>query len=530
VSALLEARGVRKAFADFTAVAGVDLVLPPGGITAVIGPNGAGKTTLINLLTGKLLPDAGQVLLDGADVTRLPPSARVRAGMARTFQVTNIFPQLTAEQNVAVPLLAKEGRALVALRALDGMPDVHESARRMLADVGLSERADRPAAELSHGDRRLLEIALALATAPRLLLLDEPTAGMGSGERDRVLAEIRRLADGGRLTILLVEHDMDVVFGMATRIVVLHQGKVLADGAPQQIREDARVREIYLGQPTAPPAVTPPPRAAAAAEPLLEVDRLNAGYGLAHVLHDVSFRIARGEMVALLGRNGVGKTTTLRSLAGLTPPFPGSAVRLLGRDMSGRPPDTAGKPPEVAGKPPEVAGRLRDVAGWPPEEIARAGVSYVPDDRRIFPDLTARENLRVPVLALHRRAAGRWTEQEIAALFPPLAAAWDRKGRHLSGGEQKMLAIARALMTDPVLLLLDEPSEGLSPLIVRILVDALVRIREGGVTVLAADQNLHFARAIADRALVMERGRLVHSATRDDLARNDPALQRLLAV
>ena len=472
MSALLDVRGVRKAFADFTAVAGVDLSLPPGGITAVIGPNGAGKTTLINLLTGKLVPDDGQVLLDGADVTRLPPSARVRAGMARTFQVTNIFPQLTAEQNVAVPLLAKAGRALVALSALDRMPDVQESARRMLADVGLSDRATRPAAELSHGDRRLLEIALALATGPRLLLLDEPTAGMGSGERDRVLAEIRRLADGGRLTILLVEHDMDVVFGMATRIVVLHQGKVLADGAPQQIREDARVREIYLGQPTGAAAASPPQRAAVAAEPLLEVERLNAGYGLAHVLHEVSFRIARGEMVALLGR---------------------------------------------------------DVAGRPPEEIARGGVSYVPDDRRIFPDLTARENLRIPVLALHRRES-RWTEQQIAALFPPLAAAWDRKGRHLSGGEQKMLAIARALMTDPVLLLLDEPSEGLSPLIVRILVDALVRIREGGVTVLAADQNLQFARAIADRALVMERGRLVHAATREDLARNDPALQRLLAV
>ena len=501
MSALLDVRGVRKAFADFTAVAGVDLSLPPGGITAVIGPNGAGKTTLINLLTGKLVPDDGQVLLDGADVTRLPPSARVRAGMARTFQVTNIFPQLTAEQNVAVPLLAKAGRALVALSALDRMPDLQESARRMLADVGLSDRATRPAAELSHGDRRLLEIALALATGPRLLLLDEPTAGMGSGERDRVLAEIRRLADGGRLTILLVEHDMDVVFGMATRIVVLHQGKVLADGAPQQIREDARVREIYLGQPTGAAAASPPQRAAVAAEPLLEVERLNAGYGLAHVLHELSFRIARGEMVALLGRNGVGKTTTLRSLAGLTPPFPGSAVRLLGRDVAGR----------------------------PPEEIARGGVSYVPDDRRIFPDLTARENLRIPVLALHRRES-RWTEQQIAALFPPLAAAWERKGRHLSGGEQKMLAIARALMTDPVLLLLDEPSEGLSPLIVRILVDALVRIREGGVTVLAADQNLQFARAIADRALVMERGRLVHAATREDLARNDPALQRLLAV
>jgi branched-chain amino acid transport system ATP-binding protein len=500
VSALLEVRGLRKAFADFTAVAGVDLALPQGGITAVIGPNGAGKTTLINLLTGKLVPDEGHVLLEGADVTRLPPSARVRAGMARTFQVTNIFPQLTAEENVAVPLLAKAGRALVALRALDGMPDVHGRARQMLAEVGLSDRAKRPAAELSHGDRRLLEIALALATGPRLLLLDEPTAGMGSGERDRVLAEIRRLAAGG-LTILLVEHDMDVVFGMATRIVVLHQGKVLADGAPQAIREDARVREIYLGEPTSAPAAPPAPRPAVDAQPLLEVERLNAGYGLSHVLHEVGFRIARGEFVALLGRNGVGKTTTLRSLAGLTPPFPGSSVRLAGEEIAGR----------------------------APEAIAASGVSYVPDDRRIFPDLTGRENLRVPVLALHRRG-GRWTEKEIAALFPPLAAAWDRKGRHLSGGEQKMLAIARALMTDPVLLLLDEPSEGLSPLIVRILVDALVRIREGGVTVLAADQNLMFARAVADRALVMERGRLVHAATRDDLARNDPALQRLLAV
>src|SRR5205814_8933222 len=177
MSSLLELRGLRKAFADFTAVDGVDLALPAGGITAVIGPNGAGKTTLINLVSGKLLPDAGSVLLEGADVTRMPTSGRVRAGMARTFQVTNIFPQLTAEENVAVPLLAKDGTALVALRSFRGMSDVHGRARQLLADVGLADRARRPAAELSHGDRRLLEIALALATGPRLLLLDEPTAG-----------------------------------------------------------------------------------------------------------------------------------------------------------------------------------------------------------------------------------------------------------------------------------------------------------------------------------------------------------------
>ncbi|MFL5425625.1 MAG: ATP-binding cassette domain-containing protein [Myxococcales bacterium] len=498
MSALLEVRGLRKSFAEFVAVAGVDLSLPEGGITALIGPNGAGKTTFINLLTGKLIPDQGTVLLDGTDVTDLAASARVRSGMARTFQVTNVFPLLTALENVAVPLLAMEKRALDPVRRLAAMPGLRARAQRLLDDVGLGQRGDRPAAELSHGDRRLLEIALALATKPRLLFLDEPTAGMGSGERDRVLQEIRKLAAAGGLTILLVEHDMDVVFGLASRIVVLHQGKVLAQGTPAQIRDDPHVREIYLGKAPAEGTAT---REAEAGQAILEVKHLDAGYGLAHVLHDVSFEVPAGQIVALLGRNGVGKTTTLRSLAGLTAPFRTSSIRLRGQEISGQ----------------------------PPESIARAGVSYVPDDRRIFPDLTARENLRVPLLALDRRAA-RFDEKSIGALFPPLAAIWDRKGRHLSGGEQKMLAIGRALMTDPSLLLLDEPSEGLSPLIVKILVDALVRIRESGVTVLAADQNLQFARAVADRALVMERGRIVHSATRADLSRDDPALHRLLSV
>ena len=499
MTALLEVRGVTKAFDDFVAVSGVDLLLEEGGITAVIGPNGAGKTTLINLLAGKLRPDRGSIVFGGADVTRLPPSARVRAGMARTFQVTNVFPRLTVEENVSVPVLARAGAALRAFRSLESMEEVRPRVRKLLETVGLSRRAAESAAVLSHGDRRLLEIALALACEPRMLLLDEPTAGMGSGERDRVLDQIRALSARGSLTILLVEHDMEVVFGLASRIVVLHQGKVVADGTPQQIRDDARVREIYLGEAAVAPLSTA--RAGEAGAPLLEVSRLDAGYGLAHVLHEVSFSVARGEIVALLGRNGVGKTTTLRSVAGLNTPWRGSGVRLGGAAIEGS----------------------------PPERIAEMGVSYVPDDRRIFADLTAEENLRVAALAL-RRKKSRWTRERIEAIFPPLAKLWDRKGRHLSGGEQKMLAIARALATEPSLLLLDEPSEGLSPLIVRILSEALERIRAEGVTVLLADQNLMFARAVADRALVMERGRLVHAASRAELAGNDAALQRFLAV
>jgi branched-chain amino acid transport system ATP-binding protein len=243
------------------------------------------------------------------------------------------------------------------------------------------------------------------------------------------------------------------------------------------------------------------PAAPAAGEPLLEVEDLGAGYGLSRVLSDVSFSVRRGEVVALLGRNGVGKTTTLRSLMGLNTPYPGSRIRLGGRE----------------------------IAGQAPERVAALGVGYVPDDRRIFPDLTVRENLRLPRLAL-RPAGGRWSEERIGDLFPPLGALWDRQGRHLSGGEQKMLAIGRALMAEPSLLLLDEPSEGLSPLIVGLLAEALGRIRAEGVTILLADQNLPFARRVADEALVMERGRIVHAAPMSDLAADETTLQRLLAV
>jgi branched-chain amino acid transport system ATP-binding protein len=499
MTALLEVRGLAKSFDDFTAVAGVDLTIPEGGITAVIGPNGAGKTTFINLLAGKLVPDRGRILFAGNDVTRLPASARVRAGIARTFQVTNVFPRLTVEQNAAVPVLARAGQSLQPWRRLESAASIHAEVQRLLETVGLAKRASDDAAVLSHGDRRLLEIALALACEPRLLLLDEPTAGMGAGERDRMLTQVRALAARKSLTILLVEHDMEVVFGLASRVVVLHQGKVIADDMPQQIREDRRVRDIYLGDASVAPIL--PRKEIETGAPLLRVEHLDAGYGLAHVLHEVSFTVARGEIVALLGRNGMGKTTTLRSVAGLNKPWRGSAVFL-------------------AEKP---------IAGNPPERVAALGVSYVPDDRRIFADLTAAENLRVAELAL-KRGKARWTRSRIEAVFPPLAKLWDRKGRHLSGGEQKMLAIARALATDPALLLLDEPSEGLGPQIVRILADALAQIRGDGVTVLLADQNLMFARAVADRALVMERGRLVHTASRAELAGSDPVLHRLLVV
>lgn len=245
---LLRTEGLRKAFGEVCAVDGVDLDLKEGVLTAVIGPNGAGKTTFINLLSGNLVPDAGHIFFRGEEITRLPAHRRVHLGLGRSFQITNVFPQLTVCQNVQIPLLSHLG---IAWRFWEGVgtdEEIHRRTEMILAETGLEEKANLPASILSHGDQRLLEVGIALAAEPRLILLDEPTAGMNPAERARILKLIADLGAARRTTFMLVEHDMDVVFSLAQEIVVLHQGQVLARGAPSAIREDARVREIYLGE------------------------------------------------------------------------------------------------------------------------------------------------------------------------------------------------------------------------------------------------------------------------------------------
>ena len=233
--ALLEVRDLHLAFEERV-------------VTSVIGPNGAGKSTLINLLTGHLPVQAGRVEFRGADVTRLPVHARVRLGICRSFQIVNVFPQLTALQNVLIPALAVAGRAHRLFSSVSRETAPRAEAAAALERVGLAERRDTLASALSHGDKHLLEVGVALAARPALLFLDEPTAGMNPHERARLLASIRALAREGRTTFVIVEHDMDVVFSLSDRVVVLHRGEVLCDGTPDRVRADAKVREVYLGQ------------------------------------------------------------------------------------------------------------------------------------------------------------------------------------------------------------------------------------------------------------------------------------------
>lgn len=248
MTALLQAEGLRKAFGALAAVDGVDLTLEPGTLTAIIGPNGAGKTTLVNLLSGALVPDAGRILFAGREITRWPAHARVRLGLARSFQVMNIFPRLSVRENVLLPVLARRRATLRPLTRLADIRPAVEEADALLAEVGLLPAADQEAGTLAHGDQRRLELAIAVASRPTLCFLDEPSSGMLPAERATVLDLVRRLAAERQTTFVIVEHDMDVVFALAARVVVMHRGRILADGPPAAIRASAQVREVYLGE------------------------------------------------------------------------------------------------------------------------------------------------------------------------------------------------------------------------------------------------------------------------------------------
>ncbi len=245
---LLQVENVSKKFGDLVAVDGVSMAVEPGEFRAVIGPNGAGKTTFFNLISGFLTPSSGRILFDGDDITRLLPARRVWRGIARTFQITEVFPELTTRENLRIAVEVAAGYRLRPWLSRDADGEVRARVTELLDMGGLGDRGDRLVGELSHGDQRATEIMMALALKPRLLLLDEPTAGMGERETYDIAQLIRRLHKEYGLTIVLIEHDMRVVFHLADRIMVLAEGALLAEGTPSEIAANETVQTAYLGQ------------------------------------------------------------------------------------------------------------------------------------------------------------------------------------------------------------------------------------------------------------------------------------------
>jgi branched-chain amino acid transport system ATP-binding protein len=473
---LVEARGLTKHFGAVAAVDGVDLDIRAGELRALIGPNGAGKTTLFNLVSGLVEPDAGAVRVLGRPATGRPPHEIVALGLGRSFQIVSVFQELPVAENIRLAVQARSPRRYDPWRNALAIAAIREETRDLMRLIGLEGLEAAPASSLSYGGQRLLEIGLALATRPTVLLLDEPLAGLSTAERERIATFIKTLARS--VTVVLIEHDIDRVLALSDRITVMNLGRVIADGTPAEIQAHPEVRAAYLGGRETPPAAAPPRKAAV--ERLMTVEGVDTFYGKSHVLHGVSLEVRAGEIVALLGRNGAGKTSTLNTIMGLRPPRNGS-IRFQGRE----------------------------IAGHSPEAVARLGIGLAPQGRRVFPNLTVAENLAIGQMGRDGHRGGRWGETRVLERFPRLRERWRARAETLSGGEQQMLAIARALMGNVELLLLDEPFEGLAPAVVRE-VFGLVQGLRGETAILLVEHNLDLALALADRVYVLDRGSVTH--------------------
>ena len=487
----LQVRDLVKHFGGVQAVKGVSFDVTAGACVALIGPNGAGKSTTFACIAGQQRLTGGEVLWAGERIDAFNPAQRLTRGVARTFQVAQTFEALTVLQNVQLLLQAPQG-----LAAYNVLNDVQrEAALALLAQVGLQQLAHAGVLGLPYGAKKRLELALALAgisdqaTAPRLLLLDEPAAGLAGPERADLMALVKSLAQSG-LAVLYTEHNMDAVFGVADRVLVLIDGQLAAQGTPDEVAENTTVRTRYLGRLDTPAPVARQDRHSpfAGAEPLtqpdltvtpervpqlLSIDQLSVWYGAAQALFDVSLNVGQGELVVLQGLNGAGKSTLLQATMGMSP---------------------------------RVTGRIRydnqPISAWAPHRRAQAGLGYVAEDRRLFTGLTVAENLR-----LAARGDVAANEARVLELFPVLKTMWRRLSGQMSGGEQQMLAIARTLMTAPKLLLLDEPCEGIAPVLVENIAEALLRLKAQGLSLLVAEQNKLLADR-ADRVITLVAGQL----------------------
>ena len=481
--------GLTIAFGGVKAATDVALTAAPARVTALIGPNGAGKTTVLNMIGGFYRPDAGGITLGERNLAGAPAWAVARAGIARTYQTTQLFGSLSVLDNVLTGLGGGQLSHPLAGAASTEDRAVGEG---LLDFVGYRGSLDTPAQDLAHVDRRLVEIARALATRPKVLLLDEPAAGLMRADKAALGGVLRNLAGTG-IAIILVEHDMTLVMDVSDDVVVLDAGRSIAAGAPGAIRNDAKVKQAYLG--SGPTDVRPRPVPLMNGLPMqLDAVSLAAGYGAVPVLDGVTFEVRQGELVTLLGANGAGKSTIMRSLSGLLRPVSGT-IRLAGMQIE----------------------RLE------PHRIAAAGLALVPEGRQVFPELSVRDNL---MLGAHTRSAHALDDDVEALLvrFPRLRERLHTRAGLLSGGEQQMLAIARGLMARPRMFLLDEPSLGLAPAIIDELFKVIAELRDSGITILLVDQMATQALTAADRGYVLESGRIVRADTAVALGR-DPALE-----
>ncbi|OFW60712.1 MAG: hypothetical protein A2133_03650 [Actinobacteria bacterium RBG_16_64_13] len=498
---LLRIENVSVHFGGLKAVSEVSFEVEEGSITALIGPNGAGKTTLFNAVSRLQRTAGGKIWFGDQDLTKLDAASTARLGMARTFQNLRIFVNMSVLDNVLVGCHRHEKSGFWSGGL--GLPSQRREEKRSraramdaLALVGLQEQADLPAASLPYGQQRLVEIARALASEPRLLLLDEPAAGTNQSEREDLIERIATIREAG-VTVLLVEHDMDLVMDISDEVNVLDYGKLISSGTPDTIQRDQKVITAYLGAERGERDLCATRdlvdgESCPVPEDLLVIEDLVTAYGSIEALHGVSLTVPKGMVVTVLGANGAGKSTLLHTISGIV------------RSSSGR-----------------VTYRGMDITRLAPEKIVSKGLCQVPEGRQLFPTLTVEENLVVGATGRRDRSGLADDIAYVYELFPILGERRRQEAGTLSGGEQQMLAIGRALTGKPSLLLLDEPSMGLAPLAVERIFEALAKLNEQGLTMLMVEQNAEMALSLAHLAVVLTTGNVVLSGTATKLRQDD---------
>jgi ABC-type branched-subunit amino acid transport system ATPase component len=493
---------VSKRFGGVQALRDVDFAARPGVITAIIGANGAGKTTLLNAISGHVPGDAGEIRLADGNISRLGPEKIARSGISRTFQTPQVPESLTVLEIAASARIGPNwvSALSIALRTpgyLRRRKDDVERARAALAFVGLTARENALASELPLGQRRILEVARCIAAEPAVVLLDEPAAGLDPAGLEHLHNVLMRLRDAGA-TVVLIEHNVTFVMDVADRVFVMDLGAMIAEGTPDEVRNDEQVIASYLGrrhsthhtlddaEPVAAEArarlqVVNTVERQDKGEVVLEADGVRFAYGDLVAVWDVSLRAKAGEAVAVVGRNGAGKTTLMFGLAGSLPTNAGS-VTLLGQDVTSR----------------------------RAEDRASAGLCLVPEGKRVFRELTVEENIAVSLPRSVRGKDRRRQIDETLERFPILGEKRADRAGALSGGQQQLLAIASAVTMQPKVLLVDEPSSGLSPLAVDMVMATLEELKNEGLALVLVEQLVEdVVTGIADHVIVIEQGHVV---------------------